>query len=238
MSTEHFDVIVVGAGSGGGVLAPRLTDDPSRRVLLLEAGPDFPTELELQPGFYSGGHQFQHQYVGDHDWGYWSEPLPAHNGSRRIRLPRGKMVGGSSMANAQMLVRAAPHDFEPPSFGARGRLLVEKHGDLEFFPYPLAQPPRHLHAFVHRNVLNRNERHHVHHTEARVNSFVVIQREPFHHESGQQARCLLADQREHTAVVVGIGVDVQQDFPKVLEHAAALLGHAPTAPVRKAKKAA
>lgn len=112
MATEHYDVIVVGAGSGGGILAPRLTDDPSRRVLLLEAGPDFPKEAELQPGFYSGGHQFQHQYVGDHDWGYWSEPLPAHNGSRRIRLPRGKMVGGSSMANAQMLVRAAPHDFE------------------------------------------------------------------------------------------------------------------------------
>lgn len=112
MAKEHFDVIVVGAGSGGGVLAARLTDDPSRRVLLLEAGPDFPGELDLQPGFYSGGHQFQHQYVGDHDWGYWSEPLPPENGNRRIRLPRGKMVGGSSMANAQMLVRAAPHDFE------------------------------------------------------------------------------------------------------------------------------
>jgi choline dehydrogenase len=112
MAREHFDVIVVGAGSGGGVLAPRLTDDPSRRVLLLEAGPDFPDELDLQPGFYSGGHQFQHQYVGDHDWGYSSEVLPPENGSKPIRLPRGKMVGGSSMANAQMLVRGAPSDFD------------------------------------------------------------------------------------------------------------------------------
>ena len=112
MAREQFDVIVVGAGSSGGVLAPRLTDDPSRRVLLLEAGPDFPDELELQPGFYSGGHQFQHQYVGDHDWGYSSEPLPPENGSRTIRLPRGRLTGGSSMTNAQMLVRAAPFDFD------------------------------------------------------------------------------------------------------------------------------
>ena len=112
MVREHFDVIVVGAGSAGGVLAPRLTDDPSRRVLLLEAGPDFADELELQPGFYSGGHQFQHQYVGDHDWGFASEPLPPDNGSRSIRLPRGRLVGGSSLTNAQMFVRAAPFDFD------------------------------------------------------------------------------------------------------------------------------
>ena len=112
MGAEQFDVIVVGAGSGGGILAPRLTDDPARRVLLLEAGPDFPDELELLPGFYSGGHQLPHMFVGDHDWGYASEPLPPENGGRVIRLPRGKLVGGSSMVNAQMLIRPAPFDIE------------------------------------------------------------------------------------------------------------------------------
>lgn len=110
MTTDHFDVIVVGAGSGGGILAPRLTDDPSRRVLLLEAGPDFPDELALLPGFYSGGHQLPNMFVADHDWGYASEPLPDNNGGRVIRLPRGKLVGGSSMVNAQMLIRPAPFD--------------------------------------------------------------------------------------------------------------------------------
>ena len=112
MTTDHFDVIVVGAGSGGGILAPRLTDDPSRRVLLLEAGPDFPDELALLPGFYSGGHQLPNMFVADHDWGYASEPLPDNNGGRVIRLPRGKLVGGSSMVNAQMLIRPAPFDIE------------------------------------------------------------------------------------------------------------------------------
>ena len=112
MTREHFDVVVVGAGSGGGILAPRLSDDPSRRVLLLEAGPDFPDDLELLPGFYSAGHQLQHMFVGDYDWGYASEPLPPENGSRSIRLPRGRLVGGSSMTNAQMFIRPAPFDFD------------------------------------------------------------------------------------------------------------------------------
>lgn len=112
MASEHFDVIVVGAGSGGGILAPRLTDDPARRVLLLEAGPDFPDDLALLPAFYSGGHQLQHMFVGEFDWGYASEPLPPENGGRSIRLPRGKLVGGSSMANAQMFIRPAPFDLD------------------------------------------------------------------------------------------------------------------------------
>ena len=112
MTREHFDVIVVGAGSAGGILAPRLTDDPARRVLLLEAGPDFPDEAAFLPGFYAGGHQLPGMFVADHDWGFLSEELPPENGSKRIRLPRGRLVGGSSMVNAEMLIRPAPFDFD------------------------------------------------------------------------------------------------------------------------------
>jgi choline dehydrogenase len=112
---EHFDVVVVGAGSAGGTVAARLSQDPSRRVLLIEAGPDFPDEEQRPPAFLTGGALYGHRGAGSGapspalDWGYASVPLP---GGRTVPLPRGRLVGGSSMTNGCVAVRPRPSDLD------------------------------------------------------------------------------------------------------------------------------
>src|SRR5580704_12059935 len=104
--SEHFDYIVVGAGSAGCVLANRLTASGRHRVLLLEAGGhDRHFWIHVPLGF---GKLFNDAKV---NWRYKSEPEPELN-NRQIIQPRGKVLGGSSSINGLLYIRGQHEDYD------------------------------------------------------------------------------------------------------------------------------
>lgn len=110
---ETFDYVVVGAGSGGCVVAARLTE-AGARVLLLEAGgPDEMREIHIPAAFPK-------LFRSPLDWNYETEPQEHLNG-RRLYWPRGKMLGGSSSINAMIYIRGHRADYDGwAALGNRG----------------------------------------------------------------------------------------------------------------------
>ncbi len=103
MNPRH-DFVIVGAGSAGCVLAARLSEDPTCRVLLLEAGgPDRSMQIRMPAAFTK---LFKTAY----DWDYSTGPQAALSG-RELYWPRGKTLGGCSSMNAQMYVRGNAADY-------------------------------------------------------------------------------------------------------------------------------
>ena len=108
---ELYDYIIVGAGSAGCVLASRLSEDPSVRVLLLEAGgKDRALKIKIPAAF-------PQQFHTKLDWDFATEPEP-HVDGRSLFIPRGKALGGSSSMNAMLYVRGRPLDYD--SWEAQG----------------------------------------------------------------------------------------------------------------------
>ena len=106
MSLTTFDHIIIGAGTAGCLLANRLSADPTRRVLLLEAGPpdNYPW-IHIPVGYlYCIGNPRT-------DWLFQTEADPGLNG-RRLRYPRGRTLGGCSSINGMIYMRGQSRDYD------------------------------------------------------------------------------------------------------------------------------
>jgi choline dehydrogenase len=114
MENQTFDYIVVGAGSAGSVLANRLSANPKHRVLVLEAGRESHPWSRIPVGFA--------KLINNPaaNWLYSSEPDEG-TGQRRIPIPRGKLLGGSSSINGMVFVRGQSQDYDQwAQLGNRG----------------------------------------------------------------------------------------------------------------------
>jgi choline dehydrogenase len=122
LERRHYDSLIVGAGSAGAVLAARLSENPSRRVCLLEAGPDY-ERIDQLPSrvrgfdFYPTDRVYAGRRIPSHEWQYLARATDSHP---EMPVPRGRVIGGSSSINGTVFLRALRSDLD--GWAANGNL--------------------------------------------------------------------------------------------------------------------
>ena len=104
-----YDVVIVGGGAAGSVLASRLAENPNTSVLLLEAGPDYPDPANAPDEIKWGNTSYAESPDSEHNWALRGT-LTEEQGE--MHVAQGKVIGGGSSINGQAMQRGMPEDFD------------------------------------------------------------------------------------------------------------------------------